>query len=64
MKKEIKKLRLNKKTISNLNEMEMIKKIGGMYTARCTKGGCGGPTTHCSQNNGNTCKTCPYTGCV
>ena len=29
------KLTLNKKTISNLNEMEMIKKVGGGFTAVC-----------------------------
>jgi len=35
MKKQIKKLSLNKKTISNLNEIEMNKKVGGGLTAVC-----------------------------
>jgi hypothetical protein len=53
MKKQIKKLRLNKKTISNLNKVEMNKKIGGGtgwgcgHTAHCS-GGCG-------TKNANTC---------
>jgi len=52
MKKQLKKLRLNKKTISNLNEMEMNKKVG-----RGTGWGCG-HTIHCGgggTGNGNTC---------
>ena len=67
MKKQIKKLSLNKKTISNLNEMEMMKKIGGYPTAvRCNSWGCGtGNSKNCTQNQ-NTClghNTCQYT-CV
>ena len=55
MKKQIKKLRLNKKTISNLRPSEMEKIIGGTVTTSyiwCQPG-----KTH----NGNTChfhKTC------
>ena len=46
------KLSLNKKTISNLNETEMIKKVGGGLTAvGCQSWGCGGGKT----KNGNTC---------
>jgi len=51
MKKQTKKLSLNKKTISNLNEMEMIKKVGGYFTAVCHSWGCGTGKT----KNGNTC---------
>jgi natural product precursor len=42
MKKEIKKLSLNKKTISNLNSSEMSRVIGGSntsYFAVCCHGG-------------------------
>jgi hypothetical protein len=52
MKKKTQKLSLNKKTISNLNEIEMNKKVGGgtgwhcAYTGHCTGGG---------TRNGNTC---------
>jgi len=45
------KLSLNKKTISNLNEMEMFKKVGGEWTHPCGTYGCGGGRTR----NGNTC---------
>ena len=66
MKKEIKKLSLNKKTISNLQPMEMEKKVGGMGSSYW--GGCG---SRClvvcgGTKNGNTCNghnTCQYT-CV
>ena len=54
MKKQIKKLSLNKKTISNLNEIEMNKQVGGSYFgpgAGCGSWGCGGGKT----KNGNTC---------
>ena len=54
MKKQTKKLTLNKKTISNLNEMEMSKKIGGSYFGPgggCGSWVCGGGKT----NNGNSC---------
>jgi natural product precursor len=53
MKKQIKKLSLNKKTISNLQPSEMEKKVGGSYST------CRGHT--CGRNGGNTCfghKTC------
>ena len=43
MKKEIKKLSLNKKTISNLSATEMSRQMGGLrsYYGPCTRG-CGG----------------------
>ena len=47
-------LSLNKKTISNLSEIEMNKKFGGFLTTGChghTVNGCGGGGT----KNGNTC---------
>jgi len=58
MKKQIKKLNLNKSTISNLNKDEMNKMVGGIsqqscwFTEchRCGGGGGGGQT-----QNGNTC---------
>jgi len=71
MKKQFKKLSLNKKTISNLNAAEMSRQIGGVSMG-CTYSchGCG-PTSHCGggtgkTKNGNTCdghNTCQYT-CV
>jgi hypothetical protein len=72
MKKQLKKLSLNKKTISNLNEVEMNKKVGGVRTYYyCHTGGnwCGNYTQGCgggATKNGNTCaghNTCQYT-CV
>ena len=68
MKKEIKKLSLNKKTISNLSVTEMNRQVGGSLWACNTGGnwcgnysqGCGGGAT----KNGNTCaghNTCQYT---
>ena len=68
MKKQIKKLTLNKKTISNLTDAEMSRHIGGW-----TRGHCGGYTTNCTQNNGKTCNghntcynynTCDYYTCI
>jgi len=38
MKKQIKKLSLNKKTISNLTSAEMNTQVGGGLTGGCTKG--------------------------
>jgi hypothetical protein len=71
MKKQIKKLSLNKKTISNLQPSEMDKKIGGTLWS-CP--GCGGgKTAKCTQNNGTTCNgkntcynynTCGYYTCI
>jgi natural product precursor len=63
MKKQIKKLSLNKKTISNLNEVEMNKKVGGYYTAvRChpyhTDNCTGGCTNNKTCIDHNTCNTC------
>ena len=60
MKKQIKKLSLNKKTISNLQPMEMGKKVGGSYYG---PGHCGWHTKQCTQNQNtcpghNTCYTC------
>jgi len=72
MKKQFKKLSLNKKTISNLQPSEMSKMIGGSLricsgsNANTCRGQCGGAT-----RNGNTCtghntcytclNTCAYT---
>ena len=61
MKKQIKKLQLNKRTISNLNTIEMNQKVGGQHTGfcdserRCTQG-CGTLLT-CEPvtQNGHTC---------
>ena len=49
MKKQIKKLNLNKRTITNLNAGEMNRQVGGNPTqGNCTQGNCGqtlhGPT--------------------
>ena len=58
MKKQIKKLSLNKKTISNLNASEMNGKVGGRTYYYCHTGGwwCGGGgnSANCTQNQ-NTC---------
>lgn len=51
MKKQVKKLSLNKKTISNLNDADMNRKVGGSDSWRKNCGSC----------HGNTCplhKTC------
>jgi len=50
MKKQTKKLTINKKTISNLTPTEMNNKIGGRTGWGCLSQGCGGQT-----KNGNTC---------
>ena len=68
MKKQIRKLILNKRTISNLNVAEMNEKLGGHWTARChghtynctgggnCDGGGGGNSAHCPTAYGkNTC---------
>jgi len=57
MKKQTKKLTLNKKTISNLNSSEMNSLAGGATSVYYShgNGGCGGKTKNCSQNGGNTC---------
>jgi natural product precursor len=44
MEKQIKKLNLNKRTISNLNVAEMNEKLGGHWTNRCQ-----GHSYHCSR---------------
>lgn len=56
MKKQIKKLSLNKKTISNLNTSEMSHVIGGSGP-HYSNHGCGtyNNTLHCTKNQ----KTCP-----
>jgi hypothetical protein len=62
MKKKIQKLHLNKKTISNLQPMEMRQKMGGTYFGPTHCGG-GGNTKNCTVNQ-NTCNghnTCQYT---
>jgi len=53
MKKQTKKLMLNKKTISNLNPSEMSHLVGGATSVYYSQGGCngGGGKT----KNGNTC---------
>ena len=64
MKKKIKMLSLNKRTISNLNVPEMSEKIGGQWSVTChghsyNGNGCGGGgnnTAHCATAYGkNTC---------
>jgi hypothetical protein len=67
MKKQLKKLSLNKKTISNLSATEMSRQIGGSHLGgNCGTWGCnGGNTKKCTKNQ-NTCaghNTCQYT-CV
>ncbi|HEU5166811.1 MAG TPA: class I lanthipeptide [Chitinophagaceae bacterium] len=65
MKKQIKKLSLNKKTISNLNTTEMSGKIGGGDTKQGCSGYC---TAYCTYSckslcggQGHTCnKPCTY----
>jgi len=60
MKKQIKKLSLNKKTISNLQSSEMVKIGGGYWTVPCHSWGCPPQT----QNGKKTCNghnTCQYT---
>jgi len=56
MKKQVKRLNLSKKTISNLQPSQMGKLVGGYWTALCHGGyhtnGC---TKNCTQNGGNTC---------
>jgi len=50
------KLSLNKKTISNLNEMEMKRKVGGSDSWFHQCGHCGSYNTNCgATKNGNTC---------
>jgi natural product precursor len=49
MKKQIKKLSLNKKTISNLSSSEMNKHVGGSFSYFVRCGHCG------ATGNGNTC---------
>jgi hypothetical protein len=62
MKKQIKKLGLSKRTISNLKLSEMSNKIGGATHERfCTDGGSKCDTNCNTLDNKNTCyahKTC------
>lgn len=65
MKKQIKKLSLNKKTISNLTAAEMNKHFGGASTSEsCVHSGCCGNHSYSDcggTRNGNSCpghKTC------
>ena len=53
MKKQIKKLSLNKKTISNLQPSEMSEKIGGYWTSNCHNTYNNGCTNN--TQNGKTC---------
>jgi hypothetical protein len=58
MKKQIKKLSLNKKTISNLSATEMSRQMGGSWYACLSRRFCA------ATKNGNTCaghNTCQYT---
>jgi len=61
------KLSLNKKTISNLSEIEMKNKVGGTYLHCNTGPYCGNYTNRCDgTQKGKTCNghnTCQYT-CV
>jgi hypothetical protein len=64
MKKQIKKLSLNKKTISNLTLAEMNRQVGGGSYSYF--GPCGCHTKGCTKN-ANTCpghNTCQYYTCV
>jgi natural product precursor len=65
MKKQIKKLSISKKTISNFNSREMNQIIGGAFTLTCYYHtcGCGNKSNNCTQNQNtcpghNTCYTC------
>ena len=68
MKKQIKKLSLNKKTISNLSATEMSKHVGGRSVLGYGCGGNGtwvncGNSKNCTQNQNtcqghNTCNNC------
>ncbi len=64
MKKQIKKLSINKKTISNLNLPEMNQVVGGKTGSCFHPHGCGGNhSANCTQNQNtcpghNTCYTC------
>ena len=64
MKKQIKRLSLNKKTISNLTAAEMNGQVGGASMTYCSYSchGCGGGGG--ATKNGKTCydhNTCQYT---
>jgi len=64
MKKQIKKLSLNKKTISNLISSEMSRVIGGGSNTSYANNCCGGGGYPQKTKNGNTCyahNTCQYT---
>jgi natural product precursor len=55
MKKQIKKLSLSKRTISNLNSSEMSRLIGGK-TGGCHYGGNSKECSkNCTENGGSTC---------
>ena len=56
MKKQIKKLNLSKRTISNLDSLQMNKKIGGAPTANCNG--------HTYNNQKHTCTLCTHPPCV
>jgi hypothetical protein len=66
MKKQEKKLSLNKRTISNLIPTEMNHLVGGATSVNYSQGGCnggGGNTKNCTVNQ-KTCdghNTCQYT---
>jgi hypothetical protein len=61
MKKHIKRLSLNKSTISNLNAAEMDQKVGGKQTNNCVTidqictRGCGHTVGCYPTQNGHTC---------
>ncbi len=62
MKKQIKKLNLNKRTISNLNATEMNRQVGAALTNGC--GPTKGYTCNCTNGNGTICNShCGHLQC-
>jgi hypothetical protein len=68
MKKQLKQLSLNKKTISNLQPLEMEKKVGGRsryITCRCYGGNTKNGNTCADHNTCNSCvNTCVNYTCI
>lgn len=66
MKKQIKKLNLNKRTISNLSAAEMNRQVGAGPITRSCAGTCQGPT--CGACGGSrrpdTCNSCGGSQCT
>lgn len=66
MKKSIsKKLRLNKRTVANLNDLEMLHLKGGGTTYGRTCGGASydGASCSCNTRSASPLTTCSYQGC-